>query len=179
MSGRGICSVLFLDEVLMVPLSSIVVVVDGERLMYGGFSLSEPVYCGDFEFITDYFCGLSLSPRRGNNDAIFLGSTRSGASTPQRSMIEDSPKEFLTASSREGSFSHLSPRWRSTGAPLAPMTTTTRKENALATMMFPPQMVVPWPETNQLSKRHHAHHKGQLVQSHALHPHAELGSASQ
>jgi hypothetical protein len=82
MSGRGICSVLFLDEVLMVPLSSIVVVVDGERLTYGGFSLSEPVYCGDFEFITDYFCGLSLSPRRGNNDAIFMGSTRSGASTP-------------------------------------------------------------------------------------------------
>jgi hypothetical protein len=106
---------LFLDEVLMVPSTSIVVAAGGERLMCGGFSLSEPVCLGNFEFIADYFGGLSLSPKRGHNGAIFVGPTRSGALTPHRAMIEDSPEEFLTASSGEGRFSHLSPRWCSTG----------------------------------------------------------------
>jgi hypothetical protein len=39
----------------------------------------EPVRLGNFEFITDYFGGLSLSPRRGNEGAIFVGLTHSGA----------------------------------------------------------------------------------------------------
>jgi hypothetical protein len=74
--------VLFLDEVLMVPSSLITVAAEGERLTCGGFSLGKLVHHRNFEFITDYFRGLSLFPRRGNDDTIFLGSTRSGASTP-------------------------------------------------------------------------------------------------
>jgi hypothetical protein len=34
--------------------------------MCSGFSLGETVYLGSFEFITDYFGGLSLSPRRSD-----------------------------------------------------------------------------------------------------------------
>jgi hypothetical protein len=52
------------------------------------------------------------------------------------------------ASSGDGSFGHLSPRRRSMGASLAPATTTAQKENAPATMMFPPQTTAPWLETN-------------------------------
>jgi hypothetical protein len=63
-------------DVAMVPSSSIAVTADG------GFSLGEPVHLGNFEFIADYFGSLSLSPRRGNESAIFMGSTRSEASTP-------------------------------------------------------------------------------------------------
>jgi hypothetical protein len=91
--------VLFLNDVLMVPSSSITVVANGERLTCSGFTLGEPVCLGNFECITDYFGGLRLSPRRGNDGAIFMGSTHSEASTPQWATIEDSPEEFLMASS--------------------------------------------------------------------------------
>jgi hypothetical protein len=47
----------------MVPSSTIIVTADGERLTCGGFSFSETIRLGNFEFIADYFGGLSLSPR--------------------------------------------------------------------------------------------------------------------
>jgi hypothetical protein len=95
-------------DVSMVPSSTIA--VDGERLTCGGFSLVKTVHLGNFEFIADYFGSLSLSPRgKGNEGTIFMGSTRSGASTPQRAMIEDSAKEFLIVSRGEGIFGPLLP----------------------------------------------------------------------
>jgi hypothetical protein len=63
-------------------------------------------------------------------------------------MIEDSTEEFLTECSGEGCFGHPSPRRRSMGASLTLATTTTWKENALATMMFSPWMAAPWLKTN-------------------------------
>jgi hypothetical protein len=50
----------------MVPSSAIAVTTDGECLTCSGFSLGERVHLGNFEFITDYFVGLSRSPRRGD-----------------------------------------------------------------------------------------------------------------
>jgi hypothetical protein len=50
--------VLFLD-IPMVPLSTFTVSSDGERLIGGGFSLSETVHLGRFEFIDNYFGTLS------------------------------------------------------------------------------------------------------------------------
>jgi hypothetical protein len=79
-----------------------------------------------------------------------MGSTRGGAPSPQRAMIEDSVEEFLTASSGEGSFGFPSPKRCGTGALVAPVTTTPRMENApatQATMIVPPRTVVPWPKT--------------------------------
>jgi hypothetical protein len=87
-------------DVLMVPSSAIVVAADGERLMCGGFSLGETVRLGNFEFNTDYFNGLSLSPRRGDTRATFMGSTRNGAPTPRRSMIEDSTSPLLVGAAQ-------------------------------------------------------------------------------
>jgi hypothetical protein len=69
-------------DVLMVPSSVIAVVADGEHLTCGGFSLGVTVCLGNFEFIADYFGGLSLSPRRADTGATFMGSSRSGVSTP-------------------------------------------------------------------------------------------------
>jgi hypothetical protein len=138
-------------DVMMVPSSVIVVAADSEHLTCGGFSLSETIHLGNFEFITDYIGGLSLSPRRGDADVAFVGSTHSGASTPRRAMTGDSAKEFLMAPSREGSFSLPSPRRRDMGASLAPVTTISQIENApaaQATMTVPPWTVAPWPETN-------------------------------
>jgi hypothetical protein len=94
----------------MVPSSSIGIIANGERLACGAFSFGKTVRFGNFEFIAGYFSGLSLSPRRGNEGVIFVGSTHSGVSTPQRAMIEDSTEEFLTESSGEGSFGHPSPQ---------------------------------------------------------------------
>jgi hypothetical protein len=70
--GRWICSVLFHWIVLMVPSSSIVVAADGECLTCRGFSLGEPIRLGNFEFIADYFNGLSLFPKRGNEGVPFM-----------------------------------------------------------------------------------------------------------
>jgi hypothetical protein len=121
-------------DVLMVPSSVIIVATDSECLMCGGFSLSETIRLGNFKFITDYFGGVSLSPRRGGAGAAFMGSTHSQTSTPRRAMIED------------GSFSLPSPRRRGTGSSLAPVTTTPWMENSLATQAtttVPPQMTTP------------------------------------
>jgi hypothetical protein len=51
-------------DVSMVPSSTITITADGERLTCDGFSLGEPIHLGNFELITDYFGGLSLSPRQ-------------------------------------------------------------------------------------------------------------------
>jgi hypothetical protein len=91
-------------HVSMVPSSVITVTADGECLTCSGFSLDKIVRLGNFEFISDYFGGLSLSPKRGDAGATFMGSNRSEKSTPRRTMIKDSVEEFLTASSGEGSF---------------------------------------------------------------------------
>jgi hypothetical protein len=108
----------------MVPSSVITIATDGECLTCDGFSLGKTIHLGNFEFITDYFSGLSLSPRRGAAGAAFIGSTHSGASTPRRATIEDSAEEFLMASSGEGSFNPLCPRRCSIGALPAPVATT-------------------------------------------------------
>jgi hypothetical protein len=107
-------------DVLMVPSSVIIVTANGECLTCGGFSLGETVLLGNFEFIADYFGSLTLSPRRGDVGAAFMGSTHSRAPTPWQAMIEDSAEEFLTASSGEGSFGLPSPKRCGTGASLTP-----------------------------------------------------------
>jgi hypothetical protein len=87
----------------MVPFSSITIAADGESVTCGGFSLSVPVHLGNFELIVDYFGGLSLSPRIGN---------------------EGSPFVFLMALSEEGSFDLPSLRRCRMGALPTPVTTT-------------------------------------------------------
>jgi hypothetical protein len=108
----------------MVSSSAIIVAANSERLMCSGFYLGETVCLGNFEFIADYFSSLSLSLRRGDVGTAFMGSTRSGASTPRRAMIEVSAKEFLTASSEDGGSGLPSPIRRGMGAPTAPVRTT-------------------------------------------------------
>jgi hypothetical protein len=93
----------FTLDVPMVPSYAIAIAADVERLTYGGFSLGKIVHLGNL-FITDYFSGLSFSPKRGDIGATFMGSTRSEAPTPRRAIIEESTEEFLTTSSLEGSF---------------------------------------------------------------------------
>jgi hypothetical protein len=62
----------------MVPSSAMVVAADGKRLTCVGFSLRKTIHLWNFEFVTDYFDGLSLCPRRGDRGATFMGSTHSG-----------------------------------------------------------------------------------------------------
>jgi hypothetical protein len=75
---KGVLQRAFPLDVSMAPSSGIFITTDGERLTCGGFSLSETVHLGNFEFIADYFDGMSLSPRRDDEGATFIGSTRSG-----------------------------------------------------------------------------------------------------
>jgi hypothetical protein len=69
-------------DILIVPSSAIIVTADGEHLTCSGFSLSETVCLGNFEFIADYFGSLRLSLKRGDAGTAFMGSTHSGASSP-------------------------------------------------------------------------------------------------
>jgi hypothetical protein len=163
----------------MVPSSAIAVAADDERLTCGGFSLDEIVHLGNLEFIVDYFDGLSLSPRRGDTGTTFMGSTRSGAPTLRQAMIEDSAKEFLTASSGEGSFSLPSPRRRGTGASPTLIITTPKMESALtaqATTTVPPWMAVPQPKVCLSFKRRHGGGGGQQAQARARQPTTEQGT---
>jgi hypothetical protein len=66
----------------MLSSFAITVTNDSERLTCDGFSLGKIIRLRIFEFITDYFGGLSLSPRRGDAGATFMGSTCSRTSTP-------------------------------------------------------------------------------------------------
>jgi hypothetical protein len=104
----------------MVPSLVITIAADDEYLTCGGFFLGETVRLRNFEFIANYFGGLSLFPMRGDSGTAFMGSTRSGASSPWRTMIE----EFLTALSGVGGFDLPSPKRCGTGALPAPVTTT-------------------------------------------------------
>jgi hypothetical protein len=134
-------------DVSIVSLSSFTVSGDGERLMCGGFSLSETIHLGSFDFIADYFGGLSLPHRRNDSGTSFMGSTRSGPPSPRWVMIEDSIEEFHTASSGEGGFGLPSPRRHDMRALPAPLTTTPWLENAPATramMMVPPWALAAW-----------------------------------
>jgi hypothetical protein len=63
----------------MVPSSALTITIDDERLTCSDFFLEETVHCGSFEFIADYFSGLSLSLKRSNSGAAFMGSTRNGS----------------------------------------------------------------------------------------------------
>jgi hypothetical protein len=108
----------------MVLSSTIAVTANDEHLTCSGFSLGETVHLRNFKFIIDYFGSLSLSPNKDAEGNAFMGSTRSGASTPRRAMIEDSTKEFLVAFGREGSFGLPSHRRHGAGASLAPIKTT-------------------------------------------------------
>jgi hypothetical protein len=69
-------------HVLMVHSSVLAVSTDSERLMCGGFSLSETVHVRSFEFIADYFSDLSFSPRRNDSGTACMGSTHSGPLSP-------------------------------------------------------------------------------------------------
>jgi hypothetical protein len=60
--GRGICSILSFDTILMVPSSVFVAATGGERSPCEGFSFSETICFRSLEFIANQFGGLSLSP---------------------------------------------------------------------------------------------------------------------
>jgi hypothetical protein len=67
----------------MVPSSVLTISVDGEHLTWSGFSLGKTIHLRGIEFIADYFGGLSLSPRRNDSGATFMGSTRIGPLSPR------------------------------------------------------------------------------------------------
>jgi hypothetical protein len=75
----------------MVPSSVLTLSINGECLTCGGLSLGVVVHLASFEFIADYFSGLSLSPRWSDSGTVFMVSTRSGSLSPWWSMTEDSP----------------------------------------------------------------------------------------
>jgi hypothetical protein len=104
----------------MIPSSVITIAANSERLMCDGFSLGETVHLGNFEFIADYFGGLSLFPRRGDSGVAIMGSTRSGAPSPWWVMIEGSDEEFLMVSSAEGALASPLPGGTTRGLCLLP-----------------------------------------------------------
>jgi hypothetical protein len=163
-------------NISIVPSSSLIIASDGERLMCGGFSLGEIICFGIFEFITDYFAGLSLSPKRGSSGATFMDSTCSGTPSLWQAIIEDSTKEFLMASRREGGSGLPSLRRHGTGDPPAPVTATPYIENALTTQamkVVPLRMMTSRSDTCLPSEQQGAHQRGQRAQARARQPTTE------
>jgi hypothetical protein len=144
----------------MVLSYAITVATNGEHMMCSGFSLSETIRLGSFEFIANYFGRLSLSPVRGKSDTAFMDSTCSGTPSPWQAMIKDFNEEFIMVSSRKGGSGLPSPKRRDMGAHSTPVTTTPWMENALATqatMTVPPWTVVPQLDTGLPFEQCHTH----------------------
>jgi hypothetical protein len=78
MSGKGICSVLFPPNVLMVLSSVFVATIGGEHLSCDDFSISQTIRFGNLEFIGDRFGSLSLSPLGDGLGIIVMGLTYDG-----------------------------------------------------------------------------------------------------
>jgi hypothetical protein len=81
----------------MVPSTALAVSPDDERLTCGGFSLGKTIRFWSLQFIADCFGGLSLSPRRNDSDADFMGSTRNGsvpAAGHDRGLHRGAPHDF-------------------------------------------------------------------------------------
>jgi hypothetical protein len=95
---------------ILMASSALAFSANGEHRTCDGFSHGETIRLGSFEFIADYFSGLSLSPRRSDSDFAFMASSRSGPPTPLWATIEDSTKEFHMASSGDRGSGLPSPR---------------------------------------------------------------------
>jgi hypothetical protein len=65
----------------MVSSSAIAIAADGERLTCGGFFLGETVCLENFEFIADYFDGLSPPPGGAMKSPLSWAQPAVGAST--------------------------------------------------------------------------------------------------
>jgi hypothetical protein len=141
----------------MVPSSSIAFTVDGERLTCSGFSLGKPIHLGNFEFIADYFGSLSLSPRRGNEGTIFVGSTHSGASTPAAGHDRGLHRGYSQHQAGKEALGTLPSDGAAQWGAHLPLTATTWKESAPTTMGFPPWTPASCPETYQPSEQRHTH----------------------
>jgi hypothetical protein len=102
--------------------------------MCSGFSLGKIVCFRGLEFIADCFGDLSLSPKGSNSGVVFMGSTCSG-SPSLWDMIEDSTKEFYSASRGEGGGGSILPfsQMHDMGALPSPAATTSWLEDALTT----------------------------------------------
>jgi hypothetical protein len=127
MKGDLQCS--FHLHILMAPSSSIIVTVNGEHQMCGGFSLGETIHFGSLEFIFDYLSGLRLSPVGDGSDAVTMGSAHGRPVSPWWTMMGDSAEEFPMAPVGEGMTNLPSPRRHDVEATSASTTTITQPEN--------------------------------------------------
>jgi hypothetical protein len=102
MPGKGICSALFLDTVLMVPSLEFTAAAGGEHLSCDGFSHSETVLFWILKLIADHFGGLSLFPLGNGSGTTAMGPACGRPPLPQQIMVGN-PTEWLTmAPSGEG-----------------------------------------------------------------------------
>jgi hypothetical protein len=142
----------------MVPSSSIVIIVDGKCLACGGFTLGETVRLRNFEFITDYFGGLSLSPRGVTKTPLLWAQPTVGHLPYNGPRLGTPPRSSSWCQLRKEALATFPLEGVARGSrSLAPTTTTTRKENTSATTMFSPRTVALQLETNFPFERCHAH----------------------
>jgi hypothetical protein len=90
--------VCFPFNVLMVHLTKLTIVVDGELQTGGGFTHGKTICFGSLELITNRFNSLSLSTKGNDSGAIFVGMAQSG-SPSLHAILEDSVDEGDTTSS--------------------------------------------------------------------------------
>jgi hypothetical protein len=106
--GRGICSVLFLDDVPVVPPPKLSFIANDDNPIGVGLALSSTIDFNSLEFIVDCLGHLSISPQGWDSDTIFVGMAHNG-SLSKRTALEESSGEDITTSGADGSLGSSGP----------------------------------------------------------------------
>jgi hypothetical protein len=114
----------------MVYSSRLTVVANGNNLTGIGLAPGETICFGSLEFTADCFRKLSLSPKGCDSGAVFVRMVHRG-SLCLHTVLEDSPDESDTGSSRGGSFGSLDPRGCNVVIPIVSISTTPMLEDTL------------------------------------------------
>jgi hypothetical protein len=176
--GRGFaaCFPLNVSKVYSLKLTF---VASGNNLTGVGLDPGETIRFGSLEFTADHFDNLSLSPEGNDSGVVFIGMVHNGSPSTE-TIHEESSDEGDMALGRGGNSGPPGPRGCNVVNLIAPITTTSPPENALALLTIPTVPLwtaAPQPGAELLPKHPHAYQEERRAQTCACHIDVERRAA--
>jgi hypothetical protein len=111
-------------------------VANGNNLSSVGIALGETICFGSFEFTTDSFCNLSLSPEGNDLGTIFVGMVHDGSSA-LHTILEDSSNDRNSTSGGGRSSDTPAPRACNVVTPIVPIPDTPPPKDTPSLLTIP------------------------------------------